>query len=124
MQQDPCLDDSASSQLLMEDVHQGVTSAAAARSIDRYRAFVQAQKAPVAQMLYSPFTKQKDSSNHIATQADATHRKSSLFHSQSHSTHGRAEDKSRPAAYESNLFGSRGLSALAVISYRLFQKLN
>ena len=107
--QDPSLDTSASSQLLMEDVHQGVTSAAAARTIDRYRQFVQAQRAPVARMHYSPFAKQT-SEGTINTAADdshtATHR-SSLFHSQN--THAAAKHRSAldksGAAADSNTNG-------------------
>jgi hypothetical protein len=56
-QQSASSDTGPSSRLLMEDAHQGKTSACAQRSIDRYAQFVAAQRAPVASMNYSPFTR-------------------------------------------------------------------
>jgi hypothetical protein len=64
---DPAADTSPSSRLLIEDQHQGSTSAAAQRTIERYRQFVQRQRAPIAQMNYSPFGKG------TATQAQPAH---------------------------------------------------
>jgi hypothetical protein len=56
-QQSAASDMSPSSRLLIEDRHQGTTSPAAARAIQRYAAFVAAQRAPVAYMHYAPFAK-------------------------------------------------------------------
>jgi len=56
-QQSASSDMSPSSRLLIEDRHQGTTSPAAARAIQRYAAFVAAQRAPVAYMHYAPFVK-------------------------------------------------------------------
>lgn len=52
-------DVSPSSRLLIEDIHQGTTSAAAASTVARYGQFIRAANAPIADMNYSPFTNMK-----------------------------------------------------------------